>query len=539
MSQQSVSAFFQARKKTSRPTAKKALFNTEPTKPVRKKEVFEPPLELAKNQSLDKNVEEEKCLAKSILVPATVERFASPIKKELSASAQKCQSPLKRELEKEPSLVATPTKDLPRSLIEDSPSKQAKRDHHSLTPSKLLSPKVPVRSPGHGLSKSAQKPTHKLESSARKALFIEKSTEPLNKPGFPSLTKDGIAFDVNVTKPRCVPPSPVKASPRKKVLEEAEKVVDKAKNLLQPSDILPLPQSYKELTNIFRTVDELITLGHGCHHNYGLKAIQSQAHKALRKPLTDSHLKQIRCVYPKAYLFTWEPKKDSRGQPTHDYELFVYPNFENNKDFKMTPSVRVEREKMFKHFLLTIVQDHHQEFLQSLGIDKLENQNIHRWHKDFDVEEHCPAIEEEEFPAKPLVDSPERNPKAMLEKITGLNASVEKALKKVVEVTTPVKAELSTPVKKVIDSDIQLSPALRDLPPHLLAKIKADERQRRIKEMTMDKSKQKEIESLEELLNKRVRYFNVQSFVISLAVTTMHYQKSKKRVNFRITVNEN
>ena len=51
--------------------------------------------------------------------------------------------------------------------------------------------------------------------------------------------------------------------------------------------------------------------------------------------------------------------------------------------------------------------------------------------------------------------------------------------------------------------DIQLSPALRDLPAHLVAKIKADEKQRRIKEMTMDKSQQKEIESMEELLHNQ------------------------------------
>ena len=102
-------------------------------------------------------------------------------------------------------------------------------------------------------------------------------------------------------------------------------------------------------------------------------AIKAKALKALRKPLIDSHLKQIKTVYPKAYLFSWESKKDSRGQPLQDYELHLYPNFENNKDCKMTPIVRVEREKLFKHHLLTIVQDHHQEFLQTLGIDTLEN----------------------------------------------------------------------------------------------------------------------------------------------------------------------
>ena len=452
MSQPSVNTFFQARKKGSKSNAKKALFGDSQTVAVNNKE--------KKLLNLDneavKTVEQKSTnLLKPILetaLPKRVENSGaqSPLKlKALPGDAKECQSsPLKRDLTQ--ALLESPAKKQPFPIkgVEESPSKQAKRDQ-TLTPSKLLiSPKVPVRSsPGHTLSKSAQKPTHRLlESSAKKALFLDKGIELEKKQdaGFPSLSKEGIEIKVSVSERRKVPPSPVKASPRKKALEDAEKVVDKVKNLLQPSDILPLPHSYKELAHIFRTVDDLITHG----HNYSLKTIKDKALLALRKPLTDSHLKQMKTVYPKAYRFCWESKKDSRGQPLADYVLYMYPNWENSKDYKMTPAVRVEREKMFKHYLLTIVQDHHQEFLQSLGIDTLENSHIHRWHKDFDVEKHCPAIEEEEFPTKPKVESPERNPKAMLEKIAGLNASVEKALKKVVEVTTPVKSNpLSTPSK--------------------------------------------------------------------------------------------
>ena len=522
MRQPSVNAFFQARKKASKPNAKKALFSeTQPSNSKEKESSgIKKPLNVEKDVSTAEKSAQVPKPNLETLQPRKVDDskvFQSPLKlKAIPETGIKSQSPLKRDLT---DALESPAKHL-APTAEESPSKQAKRGHTTLTPSKLLSPKIPVRSPGHGISKSAQKPVHRLESSAKKALFLDKAVEQPKKPGFPSLTKSGIDIKVSVPERKKVPASPIKASPRKKALEDAEKVVDKVKNLLQPSDILPLPHSYKDLANIFRTVDDLISHG----HNFNLKAIKDKALKALRKPLTDSHLKQIKCVYPKAYLFSWESKKDSRGQPLQDYDLHLYPNFENNKDCKMTPGVRVEREKMFKHHLLTIVQDHHQEFLQTLGIDTLENSNIHRWHKDFDVEKHCPVIEEEEFPVKPTVESPERNPKAMLEKITGLNASVEKALKKVVEVTTPIKSQMTPSKIKALEADVQLSPALRDLPPHLIAKIKADEKQRRIKEMTMDKSQQKEVESMEELLHNRVSiFYTLVYFIIYLLLSLFQF----------------
>ena len=128
----------------------------------------------------------------------------SPLKlKVLPGDVKECQSsPLKRDLTQ--ALLESPAKKqpFPTKGVEESPSKQAKRDQN-LTPSKLLiSPKVPVRSsPGHTLSKSAQKPTHRLlESSAKKALFLDKGIklEKKQDAGSPSLSKEGIEIKVSV-----------------------------------------------------------------------------------------------------------------------------------------------------------------------------------------------------------------------------------------------------------------------------------------------------------------------------------------------------
>lgn len=349
-----------------------------------------------------------------------------------------------------------------------------------------------------GLSESS--PSH---PTARKALFVDETS--FKPSASPALSRKGLNFAVEVRKP-IVPASPVKASPRKQVLVEAEKVDDKTKDLLQPSEDLPLPKEYSELASYFRKLDELVAIKFNRNQAISVRAIKEDVQNAMRRPLTDVQLQQIRCVLPTAYDFTWEAKKDSRGRPTPDFELHLSPRLNDDtaqpKPERMSPRDLVERQKMFNHCLLTIVQDHHQDFLKSQNI-VLENSQIHRWYKDFDVNAYCPSIDQLDYPCKPHVDSPERDPQAMLAKITGLNQSVEKALKRVVDMT-PVKAEPKTPVTKAVEDEIKLNPALRDLPPHLLAKIKAQERDRRIREMTMDKTKQKEIEMLEELLHKRV-----------------------------------
>ena len=358
-----------------------------------------------------------------------------------------------------------------------------------------------------GLSESPEKPT------ARKALFVDENSsdrKTLTSPfTSPTLSRKGIDLEVEVRKP-IIPSSPFKASPRKQALEKAEKVVDKTKDLLQASSNLPLPKSYKDLLEVFKKFDGVVAIKHNRNQAMPLDVIKDDVKIALRRALTDKNLQQIRCVLPKAYLYTWEPKKDSRGRPTEHSELYISANLERDK---FEPRDQVERQKLFEHSLLTIVQDHHQEYLKSQSIEGVDNSQIHRWDKNFDVES-CPPIDEAPFPEKPYVESPIRNPQEMLERIKGIqNKSVEKALNRVIEASaTPtkqenVKLETMTPISKAVDDEIKLDPRLKGLPESVLAKIRAKAKEKRIRDMTMDKTKQREIELLEDLLHKRVIIF--------------------------------
>jgi hypothetical protein len=555
-SQKTVTTFFQSRKRGSEHHASKDRIIKSHSTPEKLKkgptvitvnspaviQDFQDPREVVVKDSTPKETPEK-------LGSKSEAAFKSPQKTEAFQESTQFKSPQKYDAAQE----STPFK---------SPQKTEDAQEHSNTPEKQLSPGADFKK-RHGAPNSQTKHTPeklspadtkkrlgstnslatlqarlksltKLDQSspvARRALFKDSSSKS------PILSRKTLSFEVTVPKSKPVPPSPVKASPRKQALEVAESVEDKVKNLLQPSDILPLPQSYKDLSSVFRKMDELVAIKHNRNQAITLGAIKADVQTAMRRLLTDTLLKQIRCVLPKAYNFIWEPKKDARGRSTVDYELYLSPNFDDDSKGhttgKLMPKDLVVRSRLFNHSLLTIVQDHHQEFLKSRDID-LGNEHIHRWDKEFDVNQNCPPIDSVDFPAKPYVESPERNPHLMLAKITGVNKSMEKALNRVVAIGTPKKEETMTPITKAIDHDFKLNPALRDLPPHLLAKIKAQEREKRIRAMTTNKGEQKEVELLEELLNRRVSYsFSKFSFCAnflktnSFSVLFNHHQLSQ------------
>ena len=93
--------------------------------------------------------------------------------------------------------------------------------------------------------------------------------------------------------------------------------------------------------------------------------------------------------------------------------------------------------------------------MKSQGIE-LDNSKITKWDNSFEVNKFCPPIDEFPFPEKPYVESPERNPQAMLAKITGQNQNVEKALKRVIELTTPTKEQVREQIKATLIKCLQI-----------------------------------------------------------------------------------
>ena len=132
----------------------------------------------------------------------------------------------------------------------------------------------------------------------------------------------------------------------------------------------------------------------------------------------NTYLKQIRCVFPKAYVYTWEKILDRLGRHSSgEYELHMIPELDYNKSAyasevidpkghaKLGPKEKVERLKLFNHSLLQIAKDYHKDFLINLGwTEKDLEKDVYKWHQKFDIEEHCPEIDTVDFPPKPHVE---------------------------------------------------------------------------------------------------------------------------------------
>ena len=148
--------------------------------------------------------------------------------------------------------------------------------------------------------------------------------------------------------------------------------------------------------------------------------IKPAVQNMIRKTFGEHYLRQIRCVFPKAYHYTWDKILDRLGRHTSgDYELQMSPNMNYNEpddtsssnnervkgniQSKMSPRDQIEREKLVKHSLLQITKDYHQDFLKSRGFE-VDQEKLTKWCTGFDPEEHCPDIDTVDFPPKPHVE---------------------------------------------------------------------------------------------------------------------------------------
>ena len=317
-------------------------------------------------------------------------------------------------------------------------------------------------------------------------------------------TTEPIRLEVEVPKQSRTPvkASPIKASPRKQIPAHI-----KYADLTQPDRYLPLPSKYKFLTEVFRNVDQIVSMKFNRKEIIRVTDIKPAVQNIMRKNFTNHYLRQIRCVFPKAYHYIWEKINDRLGRHTGDYELHMSPKLDTaqvgseglslnqlnlkRKTESMTPQIKVERVKLFQHALLTIVKDYHQDFLLNMGIEVEENK-LTKWHRDFDIES-CPEIDTVEFPVKPHVEKL-GSAKDMIAKLAGVNPRLEHVLQ-----TMEPKIE-SSDETSVSQEKPKLKKGLQGLPQHLIDKILAKEKEKRIRDMTQNKEERKDLELLKELV---------------------------------------
>ncbi|XP_037954889.1 uncharacterized protein LOC119684831 [Teleopsis dalmanni] len=186
---------------------------------------------------------------------------------------------------------------------------------------------------------------------------------------------------------------------------------------------LPLPFKYRHLIEIFKGLDSVCAMFHNRKECITFKKLKPAVQRMLRKNFHESHLAQIKYLYPEAYNFTQVKMRNYGSASKADYfQLVVVPNVENASDKQtmtkidednilasgqstaMNPQVMTERLQRFQCILLERVKDEHNKFLKSLEPPlTIPKNKITRWHPDFDLE-NCDEIECARLPQPPNME---------------------------------------------------------------------------------------------------------------------------------------
>jgi len=341
----------------------------------------------------------------------------------------------------------------------------------------------------------------------------------------PKLSADPISISISVpvTSPKkALPGSPAKAqashqlslppaSPQKKLSNS----IGALRSLSSKSDELPLPYRYKLLLDVFRTMDGIIGMKYNRQEIARVEDVKKGVQNATKKDFKDSYLRQIRCVFPTAFAYTWEPAIGRYGKQRKDeFELHVTPNMSYSEDMangkskpiaeeqaapfiKLGAKEQTERRQIFKGLLTSMVRDSHAAFLKTRGLEVAES-DVSRWHDDFDVES-CPDVDCEDLPAKPYVQklTSAADVISATQELFGVNKRLEKAMADYKANEEKVKADgglvaSAQPLPLVKEG-------LRGLPPALLEKVLAREKAKQIRAMTESSEDKKERNTLDEL----------------------------------------
>ncbi|XP_053962244.1 DNA replication factor Cdt1 [Anastrepha ludens] len=190
---------------------------------------------------------------------------------------------------------------------------------------------------------------------------------------------------------------------------------------------LLLPFKYRHLIEIFKGVDSVCAMFHNRKECITFKKLKPAVQRMIRKNFTETHLAQIKSVYPDAFIFSQMKMRNYGSTSKADYfQLVICPNVEGTAVDKvkpynieedvadnilnaaqtctMNPQVMTERLQRFTNTLLQRVLDEHEKFLLTLDPPiNIPKSKVTRWHPDFDLE-NCSEIECAHLPQPPNVE---------------------------------------------------------------------------------------------------------------------------------------
>ncbi|CAN9500177.1 unnamed protein product [Ophioblennius macclurei] len=250
---------------------------------------------------------------------------------------------------------------------------------------------------------------------------------------------------------------------------------------------LLLPYTYKVLAEMFRSMDTVVAMLYNRCETVTFAKIQRGVQDMMHKRFEESHMGQIKCVFPEAYTF-----RQQKDVPTFNssvkrgsYQLTVEPVlFSDQKDVRpvLSASLLLERRHVFHHNLVSIVKHHHKVFLSSLAPPlSIPEDRLTRWHPRFSIDA-VPVPQSASLPRIPHTERVATAQEVLDHARCLLTPKMEKALVSVALKTEDKGADGEEPAPPQTSAPA----ALRGVPQSLLDRVRAKEVQKLQAVLTRD-----------------------------------------------------
>lgn len=256
---------------------------------------------------------------------------------------------------------------------------------------------------------------------------------------------------------------------------------------------LTLPYSYKELAETFRCCDIIVSMLFNRKEVCTFDKLKRSVEEMSKKSFNKTKLGQIKAVFPDAYILTQE-RLQQRSLSGSGYQLVVTPKLPPEEPKMLTAAQLLHRRKRFHALLLSSVKEHHHKFLLNLSPPvNIASSAITRWHPKFPLDS-VPAISSASLPESPMKKSCS-TAQDVLDKVKGrLGERIEKALLSLsADQRVAATASPSRQAEEVGNT------CLKGISEDLLARIRARESFKLVKEMTLRPEDEKERAELTKL----------------------------------------
>ncbi|XP_063698904.1 DNA replication factor Cdt1 [Culicoides brevitarsis] len=296
--------------------------------------------------------------------------------------------------------------------------------------------------------------------------------------------------------------NPLRSPPRVAAYNRFQHLVEAARPTLQ------LPYKYRYILDMFKTVDSICAMLHNRNEKITFKKLKPAVQRTIRKNFHETHLAQIKQLYPEAYKFHIEKTRNFGSETKHDtYQLVIVPNGvgEQKKDAPksdnlvknaelsaMNAEVLVKRQEIMQNILLELVKDEHEKFLATLDPPmRVDRKKLTRWHPEFDLEA-CPEVKRAELPQPPHEDrmTSAKDVLSTARNLFNCGTPMEKALERLQQKKAREEEVLATPLpedpepKKTEPVNKTTETLLKGVPNSLLEKIRQKQAAKALDQMT-------------------------------------------------------